>query len=496
MNKLENEIPHVVRETTTLPTPSVVDSSSINSTKKPQPKVKEHLSFLRYENLLSPNDKNYIPPTVNQINSLASWAGVSGGGRSGKGKLAAIANVEEFLMKKWTNENKGIEDSNVIYGCVWRYLLIRLGVIEQPIYRRSEPSTVVTESYSLDDEPFVLRAKIWYSRDELAIDFFNDSLHSASRRDSKAIFSLNLEHDQSLTAGNTIHGHLRHDEFQPETNERFADAITTAIKNNRVTKNQLQYYVQFVQNRVWKALWSIHDFNSISPRDFLKCVNKDPFTLSFDEMPTHRELLSICGWAGIDTRELAYICGETTKRMRWLTSGKGDSALKKALSDFDKNKITSNQLQGIRWANTPSRHAVSMILSAFGLAPQIPVIGRTAPIQRKVRSITTKEIQGVPVEFVKIETTFMFTNALQNQIKVVGRTNTHKGAGEEWAETFDIKVSEDLDIYVDGHLSVRNGEASETWAKLNSHVPEVAHSYMEKALWHSLRNYLVFYFSK
>lgn len=493
----ENPSPRVIRETSSNPTPIVAIGNSAASNKRVKPQVKENLSFLRYENLLSPSEPHYIPPTVDQINSLAQWAGISGGGKSGKGDLADVANVEEFLVKKWTNQNKRIEESNVINGCVWRYLLIRLGVIEQPSYRRAEPSTVIRETYDIDGEPLTLRAQIWYNRqDTVTIDLFNDSLHSESRRDSKPIFSLELEHDASLTSGNTIQGYLRHDDFKPENDERFAIAITGAIEKRRITKKELNYYVTFFKGVVWKGLWAIHDFNSINPKDFLKCINKDPFTLSHEQLPTHRDLLSLCNWAGIKKAELAYICGETPKRMNWLASGKGEAKVKEAVAQFNNNEITSNQLQGKRWANVISRHAVAMIMSAFGLAPQIPVIGRKEPQARKTRTFVLKEVAGVPVEFIKIETTFMFTNALRSEVKVLGKVVSHKGAGEEWSETYHVEASEDLDIRIDGHLYERGGEPSESWERITAHVPELAHSYINKALWNTLRNYLLFHFTK
>lgn len=468
--------------------------------KRHQPVIKHHLSFLRYENLISPAAENYVPPTPDQILSAAEWAGCASGKTAGKNSLAQVASIEEFAMRKWTTTNRPLEDVPTIPGPVWRYFLIRIGIIEQPTYRRAEPSTVVNQSYHPEKAkyPLTLRAKIWYERDTLTIDFFDDSLKSKSRKDGNPIFSATLTHDVSLENGNTIDCLLRHDEFETEKCMAFEAPLYKAFEKLRVKKEQVDYYRSFMKKDVWPTLWRIHDFHCISPRDFLmnkkgNVFNSDPFTTSEDDLPTHRELLALCGWAGIKRSDLAHIAGEKPSRMSYLLSGQGESKYKEARELFDKGQINSNKLAGIRWSNTISRHAWALILAAFGLAPQIPVIGRSEPRARKVRTFTEKEVNNVPVEFTKITTAFSFTNPMLTKIKVIGQTSNQLKQGPEWSKEFTVSKNIDGIISVDGAPIGRNTEAPESWFELTQHAPEFTHTYITKGLWSQLGHFLKFY---
>lgn len=452
------------------------------------------LKFLRKENLLPPAHPAYIPPTAYQIRDLATWAGISGGGRLGMEKLSRAAKVEAFQIKRWTNINKTVEECPTIPSPVWQYTLIRLGVIEQVAFRRSEPESFVTETYTPTNEkhPITLRAKIWYSRDDVVIDIYDDSISSQSRKDNKPIFSLTFEHSKS-THGNTIGGKLRHDAPDSRQWEPVVIGIVEAHKQQRLRAEHVEYYFSFFDTKVWKALWKIHDFNSISPRDFLNNENLDPFNCKDDDLPTHRELLSFCKWAGIHRNELAYICGESTSRLAYLSSGKGEEKLKQAIAQHRENKITTKDLASIRWASVISRHAWALMLSAFGLAPSIEVLGRQAPQSRKVRTFELASVANVPTEFIKIETLFTFNDPAKTELSITGCVNTHKERGQDWIETFKISVNTDNEILIDGVVSGDQEQLPKSWEKLTNRVPEVAHSYMNKALWHSLSKYLHFH---
>lgn len=457
------------------------------------PTVKEKdLSFLRYENLLSPAHNNYIAPAPKQILDAIFWAGLNGGG-SGKQNISQVVNIEEFQMRRYTNTNKPIEDVPTIPGPVWRYLLIRLGIIEQPTIRRSEPQTSAINNFKIDNRDLTLRAKIWYERDSVTVDVFDDSPISVSRKDGKSIFSFTLEHDVSQTAGNTIAGLLRHDDFDAKDCQPILENLVSAVKNRRLKEEEVPYYFTFLTKDVWPTLRRLHDFHSISPRDFLGKPNLDPFTCPEEEMPSHREILALAGWAGIKRTDLAFIAGERVDRMGYLMSGRGESKFRAAKADFDKGKLSPKDLASIRWANQISRHSWALILSAFGLGPQIPVIGRSEPRARKVRTFEIKSVAGVPTEFVKVETSFSFSDPTLNTVCISGSYSTQSGKNPEFSHEFKINVSLEGTISVDGSKIGKHSEPPASWNNLVDEVPSVAHSYMQKALWYNLGNWLAFY---
>jgi len=463
------------------------------SHRTPIKKLKK-LKFLRKENLLPPAHPSYIPPTAYQIRDLATWAGISGGGRQGVEKLARAAKVEAFQVKRWTNINKTVEECPTIPSPVWQYMLIRLGVVEQVAFRRSEPESFVKETFTPQEEksPITLRAKIWYSRDDVVIDFYDDSISSQSRKDNLPIFSLTFDHEKSAH-GNSIGGKLRHDSPDSRQWEPVVAAIVQAVKQQRLRAEHVEFYFSFFNTKVWKALWEVHDFNSISPRDFLNNQNLDPFKCKDEDLPTHRELLSFCKWAGIHRNELAYICGESPRRLAYLSSGKGEEKLKQAITEHKEGKISTKDLASIRWASVISRHAWALMLSAFGLAPSIEVLGRQAPEPRKVRTFELASVANVPTRFVKIETLFSFNNPAKTELSITGCVNTHQQKGEDWVETFTISVNTDNEIFVDDVLCGDQEQLPKSWAKLTDRVPEIAQSYMNKALWFSLSKYLHFH---
>lgn len=457
-------------------------------------KPKQSLTFLRPENLLAPAHRNYVPPTAIQIRDLAMWGGVSGGGKQGVEKLADAANTERFQMARWTNTNIPIDECPTVPGPVWQYLLIRLGVVEQMSFRRAEPSTNIVQTFTLDDrEPLALRAKLWYEQQEIVVDVFDDSIHSQSRKDGKPIFSIELTHDKS-EFGNSIGGKLRHDEPEAQSWDIILAPLAKAHNAQRLPKELLPYYLSFFDKKIWKALWDIHDFHSISPRDFLKQRSIDPFRCKPEELPTHRELLSFIKWAGLHRNELAYICGETPKRLAFLSSVSGEERAKKAQEQYDKGEINAKNLASIRWANVISRHAWALMLSAFGLAPSIPVLGRQSPEPRKVRTFEIESVHGVPTKFLKIETHFSFRDPAYTQLSITGRTSTQQGAGEEWVADFKITLDLENQILVDGTAIGKQSEPPASWKQLSDKVPDFAKSYIDKALWHTLGRYLRFYY--
>ncbi len=484
------------RTSTSTPSQRIASDAAVTHGKKPKPKVKERLSFLRPENLLSPSEPNYIAPTAQQILDLAAWAGLEGGGKGGAGALAKVARVEEFQMRRWCNTNKSIENVSVIPGPVWRYMLIRLGVIEQPTFRRAEPPTVDTQTFSPEGrESLTLRAKIWYQTRDVVVDLYDDSTHSVSRKDKKPIFSFTLECDVSASAGNTIDNYLRHDDFSVENNNVILAAMDKAYKANRLKEEDVQYYSAFIEKSLWGCLWRLHDFYSINPRDFLNTNNLDPFDCPEDEMPDHRKILSVANWAGVKKSDLAYIGGEQADRMNWLSSGRGQKKYQEAKAEFDKGNLTAKDLSGIRWANQISRHAWALILSAYGLGPQIPVVGRNDPRARKVRTFTFKEVAGVPVDFLKVETSVSFADAAMSKLVITGRFSTHQGTGKEWSESF--RVTQDLEgnLFIDNAITGKNTTAPTSWEKLVNRVPhEAATTYMEKAVWHHVGTYIRHFF--
>ncbi|TVN03439.1 hypothetical protein FPV63_12515 [Vibrio cholerae] len=490
---INNTSQHSVREYTSSNTDLLASDPTGSLANLYTPIIKiSNLSFLRNENILSPAHNNYIPPAPKQILDIIHWAGLNGGG-SGKQNIAQVANVEEFQMRRYTNTNKPIEEVPTIPGPVWRYLLIRLGVIEQPTIRRSEPKTTATNSFKIENRDLTLRAKIWYERDSVTVDIFDDSTISSSRKDGKPVFSFTLEHDVSQTTGNTIGGLLRHDEFYSQDCQPILASLVTAAKNRRLKEEEAPFYFTFLDKDVWPALRKLHDFHSISPRDFLSNSNLDPFNCTEDQMPTHREILALAGWAGIKRSDLAFIAGEKIERMGYLMSGRGESKFREAKTAFDKGQINAKNLAGIRWANQISRHSWALILSAFGLGPQIPVIGRSEPRARKVRTFELNSVQGVPTEFVKVETLFSFSDAALNTVCITGSYSTQTGKQPEFMHTFKVTVSLEGTIAVDGAKIGKNSEPPTTWANLVNEVPDVAKSYMEKALWHNLGNWLTFY---
>jgi hypothetical protein len=344
-----------------------------------------------------------------------------------------------------------------------------------------------------------LRAKIWYNRDEIVIDVFDDSMKSKSRKDGEPAVVITLNHSVSLESGNTIDGLLRHDDFSSVESNAFQARLFKSYEALKIRKEHVPFYCAFMDKNVWPALWRIHDFHSISPRDFLFSKKHkhslDPFACSDEDLPTHRELLSLIGWAGIKRNDLAHIAGEKPKKMSWLLSGQGESKFNEAKTLFDQKKITAKDLSGIRWTHQISRHAWALVLAGFGLGPQIPVMGRSEPRARKVRTFEIRSVQGVPVEFVKIETSFSFTNASFTGVRITGRVSTEKSKGEEWHHDFSVTKNLSNDIAIDGATIGKNTLPPESWSDLTQRVPEVAHTYMEKAIWANLGNYLKFYHS-
>ncbi|ENN6469957.1 hypothetical protein AB9X29_003758 [Vibrio vulnificus] len=478
----------VIRVSNTHPQAKTIAPSQRHSVK-----TLHGLNFLRPENMLPPAHHHYVPPTAHQIRDLALWSGIHGGGQKGIEPLAKAANIEKYQMMRWTRTNIPVDQCPTVPGPVWQYLLIRLGVVEQLPFRRAEPETHATETFTPEGrQPLILRAKLWYERDEVIIDLFDDSIHSQSRKDHKPICSVVLPHTKS-EFGNTIGGKLRHDAPDSENWAPFLAELSKAHQQQRLHSDDAPYYFSFLNKKVWDALWKLHDFHSISPRDFLKSQNFDPFHCKTEELPTYRELLSFIRWSGMHRNDLAFICGEKPERLAYLSSGKGEEKVKQAVQDFEAGKIGVKDLGSIRWANVISRHAWALMLTAFGISPAIPVIGRTTPNPRRVRTFELESVQGVPTKFVKIESLFNFNDAAYSSVTITGKVSTEKGAGEDWSHT--VKITKDLDghLHVDGAVIGKNTLPPTSWQKIADSVPEVAKSYINMALWHSLGRYIQFY---
>ncbi|HHP0492523.1 hypothetical protein L1D35_20130 [Vibrio harveyi] len=485
--------------------PTVVKEFSSNPSSKPVTNTQKayespfrpvkKLKFLRRENLIPPASNHYVPPTAHQIKDLATWSGNSGGGRQGVERLANAAKIEAFQMKRWTNTNKAVDECPTIPSPVWQYLLIRLGVIEQVAFRRCEPETFVTETFTPEaapEKPITLRAKFWYESNSVTIDFYDDSISSKSRKDGKPVFSFTMNHEKS-THGNTVGNKLRHDAPDSRNWQDFLVKMVEAHNAQRLRAEDVDYYFSFFDGKVWKALWNIHDFYSISPRDFLDHVNLDPFHCKDEELPDHRGILSFMKWAGIHRNELAFICGESPKRLAYLSSGRGESKIKEAIDKYNAGEINTKDLASIRWANSISRHSWALMLSAFGLSPAIEVLGRNTPNPRKVRTFELASVAGVPTKYVKIETAITFNNPEKTKLSITGCVNTEKERGEDWVQTFSISISDNNEIMIDGVESGHKDLRPSSWDALVNRVPEVAQSYMHKALWFALSNHLKYH---
>ncbi|HAS8195711.1 TPA: hypothetical protein I7682_17675 [Vibrio vulnificus] len=452
------------------------------------------LQFLRPENYLSPADSHFIPPTAQQIHDLAIWAGVSGGG-NGCGKIASIAKVEEWQMKRWMQRGRSLDTAPIIPGPIWQYLLIRLGLVEQRTIRRVEPPSIVKEQYFINDEPLTLRAQIWYeTTGTVSVDFYDDSLKSQSRKDLKPTLSIELPHEISLSSGNTIAGLRRGDAFEPRAMSSIMGSLVVAYKKFRITQEDVEFYETFLKSVVWPALWKLHDFYGIRPKDFLP-DQLDVFKCKPHHLPDHRSLLSLCGWAGYRKADLAHLCGESVSRLNYFASGKGYEKVKVAQKQYENEEINLKQLTGIRWANQPSRHMWELLLASFGLVPAIPVVGRSAPSPRKTRTFDLKTSHGVATEFVKLESEFGFTNPMMSEVKITVKISTQKGPGEDKSILLRIDNQPDSHPVIEGAATAPNSTPPSLWEQLKENMPEVAHSYIDKALWASLCKHVKFHLS-
>ncbi|MEH6454819.1 MAG: hypothetical protein V7749_00725 [Cocleimonas sp.] len=457
-----------------------VGKSIIRNGLRPQnPKFnnrKTKLTFLRKENFLPPSHPNQIPVTAHQIKDLLKWSGETA---QNMAKYICCP-MQSFRM--WSNTNRSITDNKIMPPTIWHYMSIRLGLVEQERVRRIEPDITVTHTYDVaTDVPFILRAVINYHSNEIVI--YNDSALNESS--STPLTSITAEFQADIKNEiMTISGEYR-------------SATAPWMFENPDDNQQIKNINNFLNESVWPACWKLHDYYSLQPKMFLKPESLLPITDKEFKLPNSTELYRFCRWLGATPADIAAYIWENPTHLRFLVSNQAKEDFINAKEDFkklDTDTEEEKKNKDQRLANQYRRCRItpqgwSILVSATGLTPTIPVIGRTDPRKRYEKIFKTKEVSGVPIEYVKLLSIIDWTDTEKNNISITYSLSTQERKGEEITVSFPITEHKgSFEIFG----SLFEEDVPKEWLEnfviddklhLSEQEKEWVFSWLEKAMW-------------
>lgn len=433
------------------------------------------LSFLRPQNFLPPSHPNQIPVTAHQLQDLYKWSGVN------VTQMAQYLNCSLQSLRMWSKTSRSLQDTKLMPPTVWHYMCIILGLKDQPQIRRVEPSPFISHTYNpTSKQPLTFRAVISYHLGSISI--FNDSPLNENT-EALATIGVSFEADtENLLL--SISGMTRSDPC-PWQFENSDGAQTTASLND------------FIENFIWPTCWRLHDFYSLQPTMFLEKEHLLPMHDKNFKLPDATTLYRFCRWLGASAADVATLIWEQNDYMRYLVSAAATQEFADAKEKFkildtdteEDKKAKKKQIFNKKMKTTITAQGWNILTAATGLSPAIKVIGQADPRVRNEKLIKTKEVNGVPIEYVKIKTVVDWVDLSKTEIALTYSISTHLKKGQEITVRFKIEDNR-------GNFEIGNKmsdeEAPQVWTdafSINSNldIPKESlkdvQNWFDKALW-------------
>lgn len=455
------------------------DTSSIRTGFRPHNQTNlsrpQKLSFLRPQNFLPPSHPNQVPVTAHQLQELFKWSG------SNVTQMSQYLNCSLQSLRMWSKTSRSLQDTKLMPPTVWHYMCIVLGLKQQPQIRRVEPSPFISNTYNpTSKQPLTFRAVITYHLGTISI--YNDSPLNESK-EPLAVIPVEFEADtenQLLTISGMSRSDICPWQFENNDGEQ-----TTASLND------------FIEKFIWPTCWRLHDFYSLQPTMFLEKEHLLPMHDKDFKLPDATTLYRFCRWLGASAADVAALIWEQSDYMRFLVSPAATNELLTAKETYkilesdseEDKKFKKRQIFNKKMKTTISAQGWNILTAATGLSPTIKVIGQADPRVRNEKLIKTKEVNGVPIEYVKIRTVVDWVDLAKTEIAITYSISTQLKKGKERTVTFKLEDNR-------GNFELENKmsdeEAPKAWSEAFTVDPSLEvppeslvniQNWFDKALW-------------